>query len=179
MTATSTLLKNLNMPKEKKHQFIKECVMFLVTLVTKLQENSPLKFQLVRCSSCISPKNMLHDPEASLLKFENIVDKLFSHKRMSSSEAHRAKQQYESFLNGTVPKSREKFEGFNSNNSCIDTFLAEFLARKEEFKWFWFVCKIIFFLSHGQSQVERGFNVNKENLVENLQGEYLKSQLII
>ena len=63
MTATSTLLKNLNMPKEKKHQFIKECVMFLVTLVTKLQENSPLKFQFVRCS-CISPENMLHDPEA-------------------------------------------------------------------------------------------------------------------
>ena len=54
--------------------------MFLVTLVTKLLENSPLKFQLVRCSLCISPKNMLHDWEASLLSFENIVDKLFSHK---------------------------------------------------------------------------------------------------
>ena len=38
---------------------------------------------------------MLHDPEASLLKFENIVDKLFSHKQMSSSEADRAKQQYQ------------------------------------------------------------------------------------
>ena len=47
--------------------------------VTKLQENSPIKFQVVRCSSCISPKNMFLDPEASLLKIENIVDKLFSH----------------------------------------------------------------------------------------------------
>ena len=111
--------------------------MFLVTLVTKLQENSPLKFQFVRCSSCISPENMLHDPEASLLKFENIVDKLFSHKRMSSSEADRAKEQYESFLNGTVRKNKEKFEGFNSNNSRNDTFLAKFLARNKEFKWFW------------------------------------------
>ena len=179
MTATSTLLKNLNMSKEKKHQFIKECVMFLVTLVTKLQENSPLTFQLVRCSSCISPKNMLHDPEASLLKFENIVDKSFSNKRMSFSEADRAKQQYESFLGGTVPKIREKFEGFNSDNSRIDMFWAGFLARNEEFKWFWFVCKIISTLSHGQSQVERGFNVNKEILVENLQEESLKGQRII
>ena len=134
MTAISILLKNLNIPKKKKHQFNKECVMFLVTLVTKLQENSPLKFQLVRCSSCISPKNMLHDPEASLFKFENIVDNLFSHKRMLSSKADRAKQQYDSFLKGTVPKSKEKFEGFNSNNSRIDTILAEFLARNEEFK---------------------------------------------
>ena len=84
--------------------------MFLVTLVAKLQESSPLKFQLVRCSSYISPKNMLHDPEASLLKFENMVNELFSHKQMSSSEAARAKQQYESFLNGAVPKNRKSLK---------------------------------------------------------------------
>ena len=65
--------------------------MFLVTLVAKLLVHSPLKLQLVKCSSCISPKNMLLDPEASLLKFENIVDKLL----VSSSEADRAKQKYE------------------------------------------------------------------------------------
>ena len=61
---------------------------------------------------------------------------------MSSSEAGRAKEQYESFLNGAVPKNREKCEGFDSNYSCIDMFLDEFHARNEEFKWFWFVCKI-------------------------------------
>ena len=79
-------------------------------------------------------------------------------------------------MDGAVLKNREKFEGFNSNNSCIETFLAEFIVRSEEFKWFWSICKIIFTLSHGQSQVERGFNVNKEILVENLQEESLKSE---
>ena len=144
----------------------------------KASGKQPIKVSIGQNWTCISPKNKLHDPEASLLKFENIVDKLFSHKRMSSSEVDRARQQYESFLNGTVSKNREKFEGFNSNNSRIDTFLAEFLARNKEFKWFWFVCKIIFTLSHGQSQTERGFNVNKEILVENLQEESLKGQLL-
>ena len=110
MTITSTLLRNLNTPKEKKHQCIKECIMLLVILITKPQESRPLKSQLVRCSSCIFPKNMLHDPEASLLKFENIVDKLFSYKRIPSSEVGRAKQQYESFLNGTFLKNRGKFK---------------------------------------------------------------------
>ena len=33
-------------------------------------------------------------------------------------------------------------ERVNSNNSRIDTFLAEFLARNEEFRWFWFVSKL-------------------------------------
>ena len=88
---------------------------------------------------------MLHNPEASLLKFENIVNKLFSHKRMSSSETDRAKQQCESFLNGTVLKNKEKFEGFNSSNSHIDTFLAEFHARNEEFKWFGLFVKLFSF----------------------------------
>ena len=35
---------------------------------------------------------MLHDPKTSLRKFESIVDKLFSNKRMSSPEEDRAKQ---------------------------------------------------------------------------------------
>ena len=39
--------------------------------------------------------------------------------------------------------------------------------------------KIVFTLSRGQSQAERGFNVNKEIVVENLQEHSLKSQHII
>ena len=126
---------------------------FLATFVTKLQENSPLKLQLVRCSLSISPKNMLHVQEASSLKFENIVDNLFSHRQMSSSYADTAKEQYESFLNGTVPKNRGNLYRYNSNNNHINTFLAEFLARNEEFRWFRFVYKVIFTLSH--SRIDR------------------------
>ena len=79
MTATSTL-KHLNMSKEKKDRSIKEYIMFLFTLVAKLQINSPLKFQLLRFPSRVSPK-------------ENIVDKLLSDEQMSSSKIDRAKQQ--------------------------------------------------------------------------------------
>ena len=43
MTATSTILKNLNMPKEKKHQFIKECVMFLSHIRNKASGKQPIK----------------------------------------------------------------------------------------------------------------------------------------
>ena len=42
-----------------------------------------------------------------------------------------------------------------------------------------FICKIIFVLSHGQSDVERGFSVNKEILQDNLQEKYLISQRLI
>ena len=84
MTATSTL-EHLNMSKEKKDRFIKEYIMFLFTLVAKLQINSPLKFQLLRFPSRIFTKDMLHDPEG-LFKFEKIVDKLLSDEQISSSK---------------------------------------------------------------------------------------------
>ena len=43
----------------------------------------------------------------------------------------------------------------------------------------WKVCQFIFVLSHGQSQTERGFNINKEVLREILQELSLISQHIV
>ena len=48
-----------------------------------------------------------------------------------------------------------------------------------KYKVFWKVCSIIFVLSHGQSAVERGFSINKELLVENLQEKSLVSQRMV
>ena len=42
------------------------------------------------------------------------------------------------------------------------------IGRQFERKYFWHVCIFIFTLCHGQSSVERGFNINKETLVDNL-----------
>ena len=51
----------------------------------------------------------------------------------------------------------------------MDLFLGEFvLPKKDEFKNFWKIFIFIFTLSHGQSQIERGFNTNKNTLQENL-----------
>ena len=40
------------------------------------------------------------------------------------------------------------------------------MHRNEKYQDFWYVCKVIFVFSHGQSAVERRFNVNKDLLVE-------------
>ena len=62
----------------------------------------------------------------------------------------------------------------------MDLFLWEFVLRKEdEFKNFWKICIFIFTLSHGQSQVERGFNINKNTLQENLQEKSLIGRRLI
>ena len=42
----------------------------------------------------------------------------------------------------------------------------------------WKICPFIFALSHGQSQVERSFNFNKNTLQENLQKKYLVGRIV-
>ena len=42
----------------------------------------------------------------------------------------------------------------------------------------WKICPFIFALSHGQSQVEISFNINKNTLQENLQKKYLVGRIV-
>ena len=43
----------------------------------------------------------------------------------------------------------------------------------------WKICVFIFTLSHGQSQVKRGFNINQNTLQENLQKKSLVGRRIV
>ena len=50
------------------------------------------------------------------------------------------------------------------------------MHRNEKYQDFWYVCKVIFALSHGKSSIERGFSVNKDLLVESLNQQTLIGQ---
>ena len=63
-------------------------------------------------------------------------------------------------------------------NYCLDKFLSLYIDGKK-FDKIWNICKLTFTLSHGQTAVEKGFNVNKEILVENLQQKLLISQRML
>ena len=43
-----------------------------------------------------------------------------------------------------------------------------YTLNENKYEKFWDVCKYIFTLSHGQSSVERGFNINKDALKQNM-----------
>ena len=104
---------------------------------------------------------MVSSKEESVCKF----DKLYKHKRLSSVEADGANTQYDDFL----------------RSICVLNylFLGVFMNKKSKFNDLWKVCKLIFVLSHGQSQSERGFNINKEMLIENLEEKSLIGQRLV
>ena len=54
-----------------------------------------------------------------------------------------------------------------------------YLSGKKEYEDIWSICIIVFISSRGQSNIERGFSVNKEILVENLSTSSLIAQRLV
>ena len=153
-------------PSDKKDRFIKECISFIIGAINKLKERLPIKSLIVRASLCLLPDHILNR-KFSVATFEQLFDKIFKFKYISSVEADAAKLEFPSFIIHEQ-KSCEKFGKFHKFNDSLDLFLGEFvLPKKDEFKNFWKICIFIFTLSHGQGQVERGFNTNKSTLQKN------------
>ena len=105
---------------------------------------------------------MVRDPEKSSIHFRGLADKLYALKAITSNVADNTKNQYSDLLKIAKYEQNDAFLKFNYNNQ-LDSFLSNILTIND-FKDIWPICKIIFVLSHGQSQVERRFSVNKEIL---------------
>ena len=148
------------------------------TIVLKLQERSPLKYLIVRCSSCLVPRSIVNESESFNLQFNKVVDKLFKHQQLNN-EVDEAKLQFEEFVTIYVPRHSDKFNSFNVSMQCLDKFYGEFLCKNQQYKSMWKVFIFIFTLSHGQSQFERGFSINKEIVIENLHSSPLSAQCIV
>ena len=102
-----------------------------------------------------------------------LVNKLYSCKWIVEKSAEGAKLQYDDFLSLTCKQNRDKFKW---NEDPLDEFLGVYLHRNKKYQDFWYVCKVIFVLPHGQSSIERGFSVNKDLLVESLNQQTLLRQ---
>ena len=89
---------------------------------------------------------------------------------MSAKDADESKIRFQQFLSHDLKESKEKFLFFRRKKEWLDVFLFEFIGKVVEYGQMWKPIQFILTVFHGQADVERGFNVNKELLVESLQG---------
>ena len=70
-------------------------------------------------------------------------------------------------LNFWIPcaTKSEKFLAFNIEKDRLDTFLAAHVYGVEKFSTLWNVMMFVFTMFYGQSNVERGFNINDDIVV--------------
>ena len=97
-------------------------------MVMKLQERSPLRYQLVRCAASLSPVNMANHSEEASLKFEKLVDAMHRHNRLEAKEADNANDQYEKFLELEVIPQKNKCKCFDFHNERLDEFLGHYMV---------------------------------------------------
>ena len=85
-------------------------------------------------------------------------------------------QQFADFID-TAAKS--ELENFSVENDRLDTFLQNSIAIR--YPKVWLVVEMALLLSHGQAtvDVERGFSINKELVVENQQEQSLVARRVI
>ena len=111
------------------------------------------------------------------MKFNKIVDKLFMNKHLNVKDSDDAKLQFEDFVTNIGRQHHDEFLNFDFVSHRLDDFYAKYLHKNDKFLWK--VCIFAFTLSHGQSQIERGFGINKEIVIENLETTSLCAQRLI
>lgn len=65
---------------------------------------------------------------------------------------------------------------FDRGKGCLDDFYGQWWNKSKTYSSLWKVLIFSFVLSHGQSEIERGLNINDNLLVESLKTESLIAQ---
>ena len=180
--AASTLSKAVKEKKISKCQhfkFKKECSTMLATMVTKLQERSPIQYSFARKLASLDPHLVICESEKVEKMFKEVLTKLVDTKWIKNEQADCIWIQYKKFVSDAKQFHHNDFSSFSLEENRLDAFYFELLSGNRDFKELWDTMKFLLTLSHGQAIVERGFSVNKEVLVPNLKEVSLVAQCFI
>ena len=178
-TAANSALNKSKVKDDLKMKFREDCVKILVKLIEKLKERSPLSYGVVCNPVCFLPREMVNHGATSELRAKNLIQKFYDLKLLSFQEADKAKQEYQAFLTSVAVTDQGKFLSYDMDKNRLNSFLSDYMEGVDKFANLWKVCKIIFTLSHGQADIERGFSVNEELLIENMKQKSLVSQRLV
>ena len=178
-SAVTAELTKIEVSSEVKKHFKKDCKKVLIKLCNKLNERSPLNYTAVRNAAAWDPLEMVNHEEIRIARGKKFIQKLFNLQLLTSAESDNAKREFELFIQTEVHQNKDEFSSFDKDKQRLDTFLSKYISQNADCVHLWKVCKVVFVLFHGQGGVERGFSVNKEILVENMQKESLISQRIV
>ncbi|XP_048577470.1 uncharacterized protein LOC116618576 [Nematostella vectensis] len=160
-------------------QFRNEFRDFMKSVVSKLLEKTPIAYSVARNLAFLDPAEIVEDKEGSISKFKVVLKKMVEYKRVQMPDCDALVHQYTDFADKAVLAHKEVFLKFNFVKDRLDTFLAQHIASQSSLAKLWKLVKVLLVLSHGQATVERGFSVNRQVMVENLQERSFTAQRVI
>ena len=173
------LLTTKQISEKREMEFRQEGKSFLKVLVQRLMKKSPLQYTLTRNMNCLDPRKMAKGKEACIPNLKRCLQILVEAKRISEDECDVVVRQYGQYIDEVVAKSMPEYKFFKVADSRVDSLLYENMNSNQKFDRLWNVVQMLLLLSHGQASVERGFSVNRELEVVNLQkGTYVAQRII-
>ena len=145
----------------------------------KLLEKAPIRYSLVRNLACLGPKQMAKNPSGAIQKMRRVLEGMVSAKHLKEDTCEDILLQFKEFQNCSVPESLVEFGELNPAEARLDTTLHKHLFGKPAYRVLWKVLSMLLLLSHGQASVQRGFSVNKQVEVENLQEQSFVVQRLV
>ena len=160
-------------------EFRKECESMLVTIVVKIQERSPLKYNFARKLASLDPRVMVSNPDQAIKMFQEVLQRLIETRWKTSEEADTVLAEHRKLISDAKRYHPDKLSSFKITTDRLDSFLFEVLQNQNESQQLWITMQLILTVSHGQATVERGFSVNKEVLAPNLQETSLVAMKLV
>lgn len=161
-----------NLSKNDVLIFRTQCREMVVRILQKLQENSPLKNKILRGFSFLDPS--LIGQQICISRLNLSLENLFGHGWFGGDVADCIK---DAFLKMSKdPRVTARAAEFDRKKKRLDEFWIPLMKECEAPEVLDNFVRKILILSHGQAAVERGFNINKETIVENQLEESLIAQ---
>lgn len=149
------------------HSFRDNCKKALLKFSTKMLEKSPLRYRLTKGLSAFDPKVVENFPVAKS-RMDLLLRILLESNWVSSSIVDKCMREYETSCNNSnVVDAVKSYD----RKIRIDKFWGDLFGG--ECSNLYKVLKIVCTLSHGNANVERGFSINADCIVENMHEELL------
>ncbi|CAM4634986.1 unnamed protein product [Leuciscus chuanchicus] len=128
--------------------------------------------------SCLDPAKMYTSPELCQSQMKGLVKQFIQDKQLDGGIAAGGliTQQFAQLLSLEV-RDREEFFAYKPLEKRLDVFLHTYISHP--YPQLWAFIRKLLLLSHGQATVERGFSVNKEVEISNIQEDTIVAHRIV
>ena len=159
--------------------FFTDVTKFIISMVKKLFDKSPLEYSVLRNSVIFDPQFLVNE-NASLLqnKLKRLLTHLMKLKILTSIQCDKITEQFTYFTDSQLKLYAEKFRCFDSSTKDLDEFYFNDIDL-QSFKELSFLVKIRLTLSHGQASAERSFSVNNTVINVNMSKDSIVAKKII
>ena len=132
-------------------------------------ERPPLKYSLARFLASLALQNIISNSADVATKFEKVLHLLLGGSWVSGEECDELLTQYKAFTTDMKQEHATEFSNFSTySDDRLDVFFGQYMNNSKYGK-LWRVIKMLLTISHGQASVERGYSVNSDLLIENMQ----------